>query len=322
MTDRAAMGFAALVLCALLTGCATSQTAQRPIVSTVSEWNFGSAPGRRITTDHYEILTTVDDAGLLASFPELMERTFDYYQELVPPARINQDRMTIYLFADRAEWVAFTKRFAGVRAPIFLKIRNGGYSERGVTAIQFVANQVTFPLMAHEGLHQYLYHFVNQEVPAWLNEGLAVACEGQRWTTSGLAAFEPTFNPSRKNALVEAILRDRLMPLRDLLETNAGRIVGETSRTVATYYAQVWALVVFMMEGQDGKYADGFRNMCDALGSADFADALRRQMNQAGSGGAPNRGEAMFRAYISDDLDTFEAEMNAYLRKTLLRVDT
>lgn len=306
---------------AALSGCASSAVDRGPIASNTASWQFGNAPGRRITTDHYDIYTTVNDDNLLATFPELMERTYEYYQELVPPTRTNSDRMKIYLFANRNEWTAFTRRFAGARAPVFLKIRNGGYSERGVTAIQFVANQITFPLMTHEGLHQYLYHYVNPQVPAWLNEGLAVACEGQRWTTSGLAAFEPTFNPSRKNALVEAILRNRLMPLEDLLETNAGRIVGKTSRTVATYYAQVWSLVVFLMEGANGKYADGFNDMCAALGTNNLRSDLRTRLQAAGQAGSMNAGEALFRAFITNDLETFEAEWLEYLKKDLLRVD-
>ena len=262
--------FSAFLPIALLTGCAGAQPERRDFAARSGEWRFGQKLGRQITTDHYVIYTTLTDETLLATFPELMERTFEYYRTLVPPRSEPAERMQIYLFATRPEWVYFTQKFTGPRAAVFLQIRNGGYSERGVTAIQYVAHQTTFPLMAHEGLHQYLYHFVNPQVPAWLNEGLAVLCEGQRWSGGGLKSFDPGYNPSRQNVLAEAVLRDELIPLPRLLETNAGRIVGDTSRRVGTYYAQVWALVLFLMEAENGKYADAFHELRESLAGSDF----------------------------------------------------
>jgi hypothetical protein len=266
-------------------------------------------------TEHYEIYTTITDERLLATFPELMERTYAFYQEVVPPERPLNARMPIYLFARRPEWAYFTQKFTGPRAAIFLKIRNGGYSERGVTAIQYVSHPATFPLMAHEGLHQYLYHQVHPQVPAWLNEGLATVFEGQRWRGDRLAAFEPNYNPMRQNALAEALLRDELIPLSNLLETNAGRIVGDTGRNVATYYAQVWGLVMYLMEGDNGRYASAFRKMCTSL-SEGTADKIPVTLSAAAVARSP--GEALFRTHITDDLEQFERDFRAYWRKRLL----
>ncbi|MDX2199778.1 MAG: hypothetical protein SF069_12510 [Phycisphaerae bacterium] len=300
---------------AQLAGCNATEPQPR-IEAQFSDWRFGQKPGRKIETEHYEIYTTLTDEVLLATFPELMERTFRYYQQQVPPKFQPEGRMPIYLFESLNEWAYFTQRFTGPRAPIFLQIRNGGYSERGVTVIQYVSHQTTFPLMAHEGLHQYLYHYVNPKVPAWLNEGLAVLCEGQRWTGAGLRSFDPAYNPSRQNVLAAAVLRDELLPLTELLETNAGRIVGETSRKVATYYAQVWALVRYLQEGDDGRYAPAYREMCAKLSEADFSTFALRNSNL--TGGRVNAGEALFRKFITDDIETFEQGYRAFLRQGLL----
>lgn len=287
-------------------GCVVTQSVRYQ--SSQAEWRFGRTLGRQIVTDHYEIYTTLTDDNLLRTFPELMERTYEYYAHLVPPGRALEHRMPIYLFATRPEWTLFTQRFTGPRAPIFLQIRNGGYSERGVTVIQYVSHPTTFPLMAHEGLHQYLFHQVNPQVPAWLNEGLATICEGQRWSGGGLERFEPQYNPSRQNILAEAVLRNELIPLAELLATNAGRIVGGPGRTVATYYAQLWALLVFLMEGRDGQYADKLRELSESLSDPQIvATSL-----------SPDAGQSLFRRYISDDLRSFEAEYLDFWRRRLL----
>lgn len=273
------------------------------------DWNFGRAAGTKIITEHYELHTTLKDQRLLATLPELMERTHEQYARLVPPHHDHEQRMPVYLFARRPEWEYFTRRFTGGRAGVFLQIRNGGYSEQGVTVVQYVSHPATFPLLAHEGLHQYLHHRVTPQAPAWLNEGLATVCEGQRWTGDRLAQFDPHFNPTRANALAEALLEKRLLPLRQLLGTHAGRIVGETGRTVATYYAQVWGLVLFLMEAEGGKYAAAFERLCAELASPKV---------EASPELAGNPGEAIFRSYITDDLDGFERELNRYWGRRLL----
>ncbi len=315
-TVRVAMGIGGLVLLSgLLGGCAASQPA-RQYSYTSEEWNFGRQSGRRLTTDHYVIHTTLADDYLVDEFPALMERAFEYYQTLVPSGKRPDSRMPIYLFARRVEWEYFTRRLTGRRAPVFLKIRNGGYSHEGVTVIQYVAHQTTFPILAHEGLHQYLYHYVNPSVPAWLNEGLAVVCEGQRWTSSGLERFDASYNPGRRNQLAESYFKDRLFPLRTLLETNAGRVVNETSKTIATYYGQVWMLTQFLREGADGRYAEGFTRLLNALGSPEleqFARAAHIWSDRA----RPNLGEGLFRAFISEDIDQVEQEFRTYLASAL-----
>lgn len=278
--------------------------------STVTDWKFGRSSGKRLTTEHYELFTTLEDQRLLSTLPELMERTYEHYERLVPPAHGFGERMQVYLFARRPEWEYFTRRFTGPRSNIFLQIRNGGYSEKGVTVVQYVSHPTTFPLLAHEGLHQYLHHRVTPQAPAWLNEGLATVCEGQRWSGERLTQFDANFNPARTNALAEALLEDRLLPLRQLLGTHAGRIVGETGRTVATYYAQVWGLVLFLMEGEDGRYAPAFARLCAELSQ------LRLNEPQLSN----NPGEAIFRSYITDDLDDFEEQMVRFWRKKLLNV--
>ena len=311
---------AAVVLLALAGGC-TSVHKTTPVLEDVAyeidRWGYGGRFGRELTTDHYEIRTTIDDPVLLEAIPQVVETAYLFYRELVPSAREPEERMQVYLFARREEWVDFTKRFAGPRAQVLLKVRNGGYSERGVSVAEYVSHSITFPLLTHEGFHQYLYHCVDGRIPAWLNEGLAVLCEGQRWSNSGLQEFDPWYNPTRRNALADVILRKELFPLDELLCINAGHVVGGSAREIGAYYGQVWALMLFLREGQEGKYAEPFARLLQTIGQQDLDDFARAAYVSANDGEF-NLGRELFRSFISDDIETVEREYKEFLNREIL----
>lgn len=315
-----ARAVAALVwVVAALGGCAV-QKAREPVQFESEAWTFARKPGHKLTTAHYEIYTTLSDEVLVNALPDFVEAAFDNYRKLIPPAKEAEERMQVYLFATRGQWEAFTRRFTGPRAAVFLKVRNGGYSERGVSVIEYVAHQVTFPLFAHEGFHQYLHHYVNEQIPSWLNEGLAVYCEGQRWGTTQLNVFDPWYNPKRRNDLAEALIAKRLHPLSELLQTNAGRIIEGSDKSVGAYYAQVWALILFLQEGAGGKYAAGFQRLLGELGKADLVQYARAAHIWSESESF-NFGEALFRNFVTDDVETAEREYVAFIGERFIGKD-
>lgn len=280
-------------------------------------WRYQGRLGRRLTTAHYEVYTTLDDQVLLDAIPQALESAYQFYRQLVPTAREPQRRMPVYLFARRSEWADFTRRLAGPRAATLLKVRRGGYTERGVAAAEYVSHATTFPLLAHEGFHQFVDHCLGQRLPAWLNEGLAVLCEGQRWGAGGLEGFDPWHNPTRREALAEALLRNELYPLPELLRLSAGQVVGDSARRVGTYYAQLWALMLFLREGEQGRYAAGFDRLRQALGTQDLTPLAQAAFV---SSAAPtcDFGCELFRSFIHDDLATVEQQYAAFMRRQVL----
>ena len=312
---------AAIIGAALVAGCASSKKRTTPVLEDVAyeidRWQYLGRRGRQITTDHYEVYTTLSDPVLLEAIPQVVETAYLFYRQLVPSAREPQERMQVYLFARRAEWAAFTRHLAGPRAETLLKVRQGGYSERGISVAEYVSHSVTFPLLTHEGFHQYLYHCVGRRVPAWLNEGLAVLCEGQRWGDVGLREFDPWYNPSRRNTLADVMLRDKLFALDELLRMNAGQVVGGSTREIGAYYGQVWALMLFLREGEDGMYAERFTRLLHALGSQDLEHAARAA-HLGSSRSDFNFGRELFCGFITDDLATFERQYTAFLEKKIL----
>jgi hypothetical protein len=309
------------ILCALLAGgCASSERrtpALEDVTYEIDRWAYAGHPGRQLTTHHYEIYTTLNDEVLLKAVPQVVESAYLYYRELVPSARAPNQRMKVYLFARRDEWANFTRHFAGPRAKTLLKVQRGGYMERGITVAEYVAHSITFPLLTHEGFHQYVFHCVPGRMPAWLNEGLATICEGQRWSNAGLKEFDPWHNPGRRNALAEVLLRDEAFPLGKLLEINAGDVVGGSTRAIGAYYAQLWQLMLFLNEGQEGKYAESFARLLDAIGSQDL-EAFARAAHVKSTHSTYNFGRDLFCAFISDDLEAVEREYVTFMRRKIL----
>lgn len=313
-----------LIACALLalTGC-TQTEKPSPVVLRPSfersEWKYQRAPGAVIQSEHYEIYTTVRDSDLQDTLPQVMESAFNYYREIVPTAKAPTERMKVYIFAKRSEFESFTRRMAGMRAEVLLKVRNGGYSEGGISVIEYVAHEVTYPIMLHEGFHQYLHHYIHPGIPAWLNEGLAVLCEGHRLGGSGVAGFAPDYNPTRRNALAEALIRDKeLFPLEELLRINAGHVVGGSRRKIDAYYAQVWALMLFLMQGEDGRYVPAMRKLLDTLGREDV-EPYATAAHAATPSEPYSFGKGLFQAFIATDIEAVDREYRRFMRQEILK---
>lgn len=311
---------ATLLLPLLACGCQKSEPKFKVLNDAhmdVKEWKFAGRPGKQLETEHYDVYTTLKDESLINAVPQMIESANAYYRFLAPSQNATGEKMRMYLFAARGEFESFTRHFAGPRAETLNKVRNGGYTEEGVCVVEYVAHQITYPIMAHEGLHQYLHFYAKGRVPAWLNEGLAVQCEGQRWGRVGLKEIDPAYNPARRAGLSDALDHGDTFSLRELLRIDAGHVVGGNSRKIGGYYGQVWALLLFLQEYGDGKYRAGYQRLLRTLGTDDlepFAQAAFVSSNEQSF----NLGEYVFRAFISPDLETVDREFREYVQRRVL----
>jgi len=285
-----------------------------PAVSFHSEdWSFHGVKGSKITTDHYVLYTTCTQKYFLHALPAFMESCREAYEQLIPCVAVDPPRCEAYLFQRRRDWERFTQEFAGPRAEIYRKIRSGGYSERGVTVSHYGSRRSTLSILAHEGLHQYLEVTRGKNIPAWVNEGLACYFESFDIDERGRAVFRPELNTLRLPALRGAVSRKELIPLKDILATHAGLEVHKQSTHVSNYYAQEWALVLYLLtRGMDNPYRDGFRALLAELGT-EAMDRKARAFMAADTAGTMSHGEAVFRAYVTDDLERFEFDHEVFL---------
>lgn len=292
-----------------------------PVDVKKNEWRYQGRKGTELLTEHYRLRTTCSYPRLLAMLPEFLESCWKSYANLVPPREGDPQAALAYLFQTRREWEVFTKAFSPQRAPTYLLIRSGGYEERGVTVSHYDRMATTLSVISHEGLHQYLELTRRGPIPPWVNEGLACYFEAFDLDPSGRAVFKPRDNLIRRNNLRDAFLNEQLFELRELLSTNAGRVVALPTERVRTYYAQTWSVVLFLLLGdpQREPLAQGFRDLLRDLGEERMTYNARALVVSPDRADV-ERGEAVFRAYVTDDLAAFEQRYRAFLRE-LLHVD-
>jgi len=280
-------------------------------------WDFGQVQGVELTTQHYVLRTTFKHDEFVRAIPAFQEACWKAYSELLPSPNAPAEPMPTYLFRERWQWERFTENFTPARAPTYKKIRYGGYTERGVTVSHYSGRKNTLAVLAHEGLHQYLDVTHGKPIPAWLNEGLACYFEGYELDAHNRPIFTPDQNAQRANQLRESLTAGKMIPLREILGTHAGVEVHKASKHVRTYYAQMWGMMVFLLDSPvKNPYHDVFRKLLADLGS----DTMTRRAQAylaADTDGKWSYGEAVFRAYITEDLERFEADFDKYIRALL-----
>ncbi|HPF39532.1 MAG TPA: DUF1570 domain-containing protein [Phycisphaerae bacterium] len=308
---------AALLLSASCSGLISRIEGPRSTEIESEAWSYGRSEGTLTRTPHYLLYTTCRHPAFVKALPDFMETCYEAYGELLPPAKAPGEPMKAYLFQSRPDWERFTKEFSPARAPTYLKIRRGGYSERGVTVSHYSSQRGTLSIVAHEGLHQYLEATGRGRIPAWINEGLACYFESFD-LVDNRPVFTPERNTLRAPSLREALQQDDLIPLKEILGTNAGAAVHRTTGHVRNYYAQEWSLVLFLLsDDAPSNYREGFEKLLNDLGTVTMEQRATSRLNALADGGTISSGEAVFRVYITEDLDQFDADYRAFLIKLL-----
>ncbi len=310
LSPNAAIGLlpTALVLLAL-TGCAVTPA---PVPVERTEWQ--PAPGidgTRLETPHYDLRLTARDPVLQDYLPGFLESALAEYRSLVPAPGPCDRRMDVYLFDTREEWARFTRRFTPADAHLYLHIQEGAYmDQRTATTVAYdLGRDRTLALLAHEGLHQYLAACLPEPVTPWLNEGLATQFEAFT-LQHGRPVFAPRHNLFRRNNLRESLDgRGTWIPLPQLLAMHAGEAVVRTGQVSRGYYAQVWALVLFLREGP---HAHAFQRLLNDVGTERLRAAIRAYREAVPEAVELGEGEVVFRRYITEDVDEADESYRAF----------
>jgi len=300
-------------------GCrAPSETYDPGEVSfTPADWQLQDLRGLHLTSPHFDVYTTSTDAELRQYLPRFLETTYRFYTALLPSdgPLDPQVRMQTYLFDNRTQWERFVKQRFPQRFATYRRIPSGGFTEGPTCVVYDIGRAETLSILAHEGFHQYVGAHCESSLPAWLNEGLAAYCESVEFRDDR-PYFVPQRNTFRLDHLRDALVTGTTIPLVELLATDAGQIIDTNdTASVNAYYAQIWALMVFIRHAQEGRYASSF----DALARGVRDNTLRIKA-QAARVTAPRPsetsfGEAVFRAYVTDDLAAFEQTYREFLAR-------
>ena len=311
-----------LLLGLLLAGCANLQNsgswaepsavtlAQEPLLT--RPWSFGPMPGTLIQTDHYRVYTTIKDPLFQRMLSKVLEAGYSHHLSMNPQAQV-PGPMVCYVFADRPQWEAHTQMRNPANWEVYKAISQGGYCQEGVFAGYDIGRRNTLSVIAHEGWHQFSWYAFKDRLPSWLEEGLATQYEALEW--DGVTPrFVPAQNYARWKALQAAWRGNRLWKVRDLTSTHAGRVIKKEPEAVDAYYAQLWAMVLFLEhsaykpklealleEARQGKMT---RHLVGTNVTPDQISRFSEKWNETA-------GPLYMRVYLNQNMDQLEKE---YLR--------
>lgn len=236
-------------------------------LESIEQWQNIYGPGLKLSTAHYEIYTTLMDRYMLSRIPAFMESAYRVYNSQLPEPVGTTSKLSIYLFADRAQWEHFTWIFTGDQAQIYYKIKAGAYYYNGSCIAYDIGPERTLSALGHEGWHQFSSRHFKYRLPSWLDEGVAMLFEEFSYK-DGTIIFDPAQNTYRIDSLRKTLESGSMIPLKELTAINPGQVLSDNDTTgVSAFYSQSYALVRFLRESDhnrrraiyDQLLADGFR---------------------------------------------------------------
>jgi hypothetical protein len=292
-----------------------------PALERVDVWESEYEKGLKLTTAHYEIFTTLLEPLMLRRIPLFMESAYRGYNGELPEPIETTSKFIIYLFADREQWTAFTKSFAGDQADLFCSIKAGAYYLNGACVVYNIGRKRTFSALGHEGWHQFNSRLFKFRLPSWLDEGVAMLFESPR-TEEGVFYFEPAEDNYRLDALKKTLRKNEMIPLKELVAINPGEVLATNeSEQVLTFYSQSYALVRFLREDGLRKHLNNYHQLLlDGLKGGWPLDEVSKKIAEDRNQPRTvlwNRivGQLLFQQYIGDDFDQLEQEYQAFCRQ-------
>jgi hypothetical protein len=292
------------------TAPAEETTVPTSFVLSVEPWTFEAREGQVITTPSYRILTTTTRRTLAENIPTFMELALVHYTTTLGDLPRPTDRLETYLMANRPQWVRMTQRLMQDDAEIYLRIQRGGWTSGGRSMLYDIGPRDTFAIAAHEGWHQYTQKTFKEPLPTAIEEGLATYMEGFRWRSfdAGRPAFLPWANFERFEELRSAVREGRLMPLTKLIRSTPQELMGDDPDRALVYYAQVWALIHFLNEGDNGAYRNQFRRLISDAAKGGLISRIQREKGSRAAGLYASRRTGvdllgLYTGFSSDDLD-------------------
>ncbi len=296
-----------------------------PALKSVEVWQNEYGAGLKLTTAHYEILTTLLEPLMLSQVPGFMESAYRGYNNQLTEPIETATKLTIYLFAERKQWEDFTKTFAGPQASLYCKIKSGAYYLNGACVAYNIGRERTFSVLGHEGWHQFNSRHFRFRLPSWLDEGTAMLFESSRYE-QGLFYFEPGRDLSRLGSLKITLMKNKMIPLRELIAMNPGEAIVTSDDTVMAFYSQAYAMVRFLREDNYGKRLGNYHQMLE--------DGLKGKwpLEEEGRKTAEDRniqltvwwnraiGTKLFEYYIGDDFDQIEKEYLIFCKKMVYNI--
>jgi hypothetical protein len=283
------------------------------VVLSIDDWSFGNARGSMFRTRHYRLYTTETDPVILSRMPEFLEASLEHYRSALGPLPAPRASLDTYLMDNRTQWTRLTQMLITENPDDYLVIQRGGFALNGIGVYFDLGMYDTHAIAAHEGWHQYVQRSFEDPIPVWLNEGVASYMEGYRWA-GDMPVFLPWANTERFDQLRDAQASGTLMTLVELLNATPQELGRDGGGRALTYYAQVWALIHFLREGDAGVHAPMLRQLLQDAAAGNMTRVLRLRLNDDAVRMRARIGDAVFRAYFEEDFELMQARYMQFVR--------
>ena len=285
----------------------------------------GGPSGSLITTPHFLLHSTLEDGWLSEKMPAYLESALEHYRSAIIELPLPDVMMETYILGERSQWQAFTRELLPGEAGLYLSLGKGGFTTQGRAVLYDIGRWDTLCITAHEGWHQYCQNTFKESLPAWMDEGIATYMEGCRFERSyEIPRFMPWRNFERFNELRRCHRRQRMIPISDLLTRSPEYFLQQGRDDLLAYYAQVWALIHFFLEGEGGRYRPMFEAaLSDAyngeLGRTLLESPRLGSITQRRRAAKGARGLAVTVVYFNTDLDELQVQFDAFLEEVVAR---
>ncbi|MCL2648077.1 MAG: DUF1570 domain-containing protein [Phycisphaerales bacterium] len=214
----------------------------------IAQQQSARRPMRTFDTPYYTLSTNIDDS--LAREADLrMTRIFEEYRRRtaafsVPP----KGKLPFYLYATSADYYAA----GGMKDSAGCFVRSSSGSKL-LACAEHGDNPMTWHIIQHEAFHQFAAATIRAELPTWLNEGLAEYFGESLFT--GDCFIVGIIPPYRLERVKEELTGKKWKSFANI--TTIAPEVWAKQMDI-TNYDQVWAMVHFLVHGEDGKYVKAF----------------------------------------------------------------
>jgi hypothetical protein len=204
---------------------------------------------RVVRSRHYTLHSDLE-IPLLVDVGRRMDAMYEEYSRRLSDFELRDDKRPLdaFLFTYKEDYAVFTGGRHQNTGGVFLPGKNQ------LAAFLGGQRDTLRRTLQHEAFHQFAYKALGQNMPIWLNEGMAQLFEEAIYT--GEAFMMGQVPPRRVRQLQNDVEKNRLSPMRTLMGLSPEQWATNLARDQSagtTQYNQAWAIVHYMAYGDQGR---------------------------------------------------------------------
>lgn len=187
-----------------------------------------------------------------------LEQFREVFSQLFPNTKFDSGIQTnVIVFKNSNSYKPFKPKNAKGKADKWI----AGYFQSGedvnyITLSTDGDMEDTYGTIFHEYVHYLLNtNFGKTEIPPWFNEGLA-----EYYQTFSIEDDQKVTLGGLQDGHLQLLQRYELIPLKDFFQVNNHSLHQNSNDTRSVFYAQAWALIHYLIQGNGGSNSEALDN--------------------------------------------------------------